>query len=369
MGISTLVVSDLDRFVEMKDFWDRELRDHVDDPFLFSSMIIEHWKFGQRVGEHPFLIIFLLDKTIAGFAPLRMRSRFGFRQIFSLDQYTPPVFFSNSHREIFVDILFDFLFKQLNCESADITFEDDYSIQRILETACRKKDLKYAKLPQEGRAIIPVETNLDSYRGSLDRKTLKEFGRFGRKLDRLGSWKIYCSNLDRSSIGKIWTVERYSWKVSLKGKENAIKDMGLDFCLKGVQRNDEDEHFFDSEVWFLELNNLPIAYVLVFKRNKTVFFAKTSFDTRFSSASPGKFLINDLIERTFRDNNAEKIDFISNLPFVRIWNPLVKQRTNFRISKANLLSKTYLLVFENPISQKAFQILEQLKWAKRTTLN
>jgi len=351
--------------VGMKDFWDRELRDRVDDPFLSGSMMIEHWKLGRRLGNHPFLIIFLLDDKIVGFAPLRMRSRFGFRHIFSLDQYAPPVFFSNSHREVCIDTIFDFLFKQLNCESADLTFEDDSSIQRILENACRKRDLDYAKLPQEGRAIIPVKTSLDSFRESLDRKTRKEFGRFGRKLDRLGSWKIYCSNLDRSSIEKIWAVERFSWKVDLQGKEKAMKDMGLDFCLKGVQRNSEGEHFFDSEVWFLDLNDVPISYVLVLKRNKTVFFAKTSYDSRFSSVSPGKFLINDLIERIFRDNTAEKIDFISNLSFVRVWKPLIKERINFRVLRHTFLSKAHLLVFENRISNKSLQILERFKWEKK----
>jgi len=49
-GISVLVVWDLDHFVNMESFWDRELCDRVDDPFLSGCMMDLHWKLGQRVG-------------------------------------------------------------------------------------------------------------------------------------------------------------------------------------------------------------------------------------------------------------------------------------------------------------------------------
>lgn len=87
MNISTLVVSDVDRFVVMQNFWDRDLEDHIDDPFLFSSLMIEHWKFSQRIGWHPFLMVFLSGKKVVGFAPLLMKSRFGFRFVSNFDQY------------------------------------------------------------------------------------------------------------------------------------------------------------------------------------------------------------------------------------------------------------------------------------------
>ena len=53
------------------------------------------------------------------------------------------------------------------------------------------------------------------------------------------------------------------------------------------------------KVWFLELNGLPIAYVLVFKHNHVLFFEKTSYDQRFKPVSPGNFLFNELIESIF----------------------------------------------------------------------
>jgi hypothetical protein len=41
MIISTLVISDIDQFIEMQDFWDQGVRANVDGPFLFSPSIVE----------------------------------------------------------------------------------------------------------------------------------------------------------------------------------------------------------------------------------------------------------------------------------------------------------------------------------------
>ena len=53
------MVWDLDCFVSMEAFWDRELCDHVDDPFLSGCLMDEYWKLGLRLGFRPFIMIFL----------------------------------------------------------------------------------------------------------------------------------------------------------------------------------------------------------------------------------------------------------------------------------------------------------------------
>jgi hypothetical protein len=365
MGISTLVISDIDHFAGMKDYWDRELKDHVDDPFLFSCMLIEQWKSNQKLGWHPFMMIFKSDAEIVGFAPLMMSTSFGFRQAANFDQYTCPDFFSGNIRETCMDSMISFLFRQLKCESANITLENESSNQRMLETVCKKKGFNHTKWPQEGQAIIPVETSLDSFRKSLKNKDRKKFEKISTKLDNLGSWQISRFDLDRSSIAKIEAVEGFSWKARLEGREKALKDTGLESVLKGVQSNGQGESFFESEVWTLELNDAPIAYVLAMKRNKTVFFAKTSYDSRFKELSPGLFLMNDLIERVFKNTTAEKIDFISNMPFTQVWKPLVRNRITFTILRNPYLSRARHLVFGNRISLKTSQILEKIGRKKR----
>ena len=62
---STLFVADIQQFIKMKDFWDREIQEHVDDPLLFSSMIIEQWKCSLKIGDHPFLLIVKKEERIS----------------------------------------------------------------------------------------------------------------------------------------------------------------------------------------------------------------------------------------------------------------------------------------------------------------
>ena len=251
--------------------------------------------------------------------------------------------------------------------SANLTFMAGSDNQKILEMVCKKRGLGVSRFVGAGEAIIPVLSSLEDFRGSLDRKVRKEFRRFGNKLDKLGSWSISCCGVDRNSVRKVWAVEKYSWKNELEGKKNAIKNWGIGLALSGAQRGNECGGFFDSELWFLDLNDMPIAYVLVLKRHQIVFFAKTSYDQRFRAASPGKFLMNALIERVFQDSLAKKIDFFSNLPFVRFWKPVVKKRVTIKIEKRSVLSGFLLLVFGNRFSSRFLKFVEQLQWKRKVS--
>ena len=365
LGVSVLVVWDLGRFVSLESFWDRELRDHVDDPFLSGCMMDLHWKLGQRVGFHPFMLVFLREGRIVGFAPLILRSRFNSRIVSNFDQYTCPDFFVDEYREVCVGKMVDFLFDRLKCVSVDLTFEDASTNQRMLEKVFKKRGLKFSRMPQEGQAIIPVNSSLDVFKGSLSGNTRNKFKRIGKKLDGLGSWKISCYDVDQNSIEKVWVVEKFSWKNVLQGKKKAIKDWGIEFALRGAQRGRSGEGFFDSELWFLEVNDIPIAYVLVLKHNQIVFLAKTSFDQRFRVVSPGVFLMNDVIEKVFQERSAKKINFFTNLSFVKIWKPIVKKRVTIKIEKKSFLSNILVLVFDNRFSSRFLKFVEQLKWRKK----
>jgi hypothetical protein len=362
MGISTLVVSDIDRFVGMRDFWDRQLMDRVDNPFSSGSLMIEHWKLGLRLGDHPFLIIFLLDDEIVGFAPLTMRSKFGFRQVSSLHTFIYPEFFHDDIREACLEEMVDYLFGRLNCKSVELTFKENSLNQNVLEKVCNKKGFTYSSFPEEGEAIISINNSFESFQKSLGCKVRKKFRKARKKV--VGSWEIYDSKFDSNSIKKIWEVEKHSWKNDLSGRDKAMKNWGLVIILEAVKQNGEGEPFFDSEVWFLDLDKITISYQLVLKRNGKAFFLKTSYDSRFKKIYPGKFLINELIERIFREQTVSEINFITNLPFVNDWKPSVRSRTKVKIERNTIKSKIQHLLFENRASYKIVNFFEDLKWKK-----
>ena len=91
---------------------------------------------------------------------------------------------------------------------------------------------------------------------------------------------------------------------------------------------------------------------------------KTSFDQRFRGVTPGKFLINELVKRVFVEQSVERIDFVSNQPFVKVWNPLIKDRMQIRIKKSPFVSEVRGLLFENQVFRRFITFLEVLKWKK-----
>lgn len=362
MSFSILVISDINHFVAMKKFWDNELNDHVNNPFLFNNMLVEHYKLSEKLGYRPFLVLFLAAGKIVGFAPLVIKSRFGARQASNLHEYIHTDFFEDYYREFCIDILIELLLERVKCNSVEFILEEGSINQRILKEICGKKGLSNWQVPAEGEAIIIVEGDLDSFQNSLTRNRRKNLKKIAKKIDTLGSWRICDAKLDSNSIAKIWEVEKHSWKKKLQGKEKAIKDWGLSLVLNSIYQTETS--IFDSKVWFLELENLPIAYQLVLKRKRTDYFIKTSFDSRFNHASPGIFLINHLIEQTFREKTADKIDFISNQPFVKSWKPTIKNRTKIIIQPNLSVSKIWRQFIENKFSYKIIESLEYLKWKK-----
>jgi hypothetical protein len=356
MNTSILIISKYDRFVEIKEFWDIKIREQVQNPHLYSCMLSELWKVAKTLGEKPLLIIFLLRNKIIGFAPLKIKSTFGFRKVSNLYKYIYPEVFENKYRKFCMDKMIDLLFNRFNCKSAEITFEEKSSNKKALENSCLRKGLYFKNCPMENsidnKAIIPIKTNLDDFQKALGKNARSNLKKTVNKLGRLGSWQVHKEELHNSSIKKIYDIEKHSWKNNLTGKNKLIKDQGLACTIRGITKNNETNSFFKSKAWFLEINGIPASYQLVLKHKKIAYFIKTSFDSRFKQASPGKFLMKCVIDQLFQEQTTEEIDFITNIPLVNIWKPVVKKRVTVKIEQNQLLSRIQNIIFENPINSK-----------------
>ena len=75
-------------------------------------------------------------------------------------------------------------------------------------------------------------------------------------------------------------------------------------------------------------------------------------------------VLNDLIEHFFREQNFEKIDFISNLPFFKTWKPMVRNRIMINIERKAFFMKFLLFIFENQISRFLIQKFKLLNLEK-----
>ncbi len=135
--------------------------------------------------------------------------------------------------------------------------------------------------------------------------------------------------------------------------------------MNASQPKGEVEPIYESEVWFLEVDGLAIAYRLVLVYKGTASFVKTSYNAQFKKFSPGKFLMNVAIRETFKKKiNVKKIDFITNLLVVQIWNPLCEHRTTVNIERNHLLSATLSFAYKNPIIRKFYSLTKKLFYHK-----
>jgi len=248
--------------------------------------------------------------------------------------------------------LLNVLFNNLNCRSANITFDTSSPNLKLIEKFCRDKKFSFREKPNFGREIIPVETSYDLYYNSLKNKIRKEFRRIKRNLDRSGSWKISCTGIHPESIKRVLAVDQKSWKAAWRAKNNWKEDAALRIILEASQPNGEVEPLYESKVWFLDVDGVAIAYLIVLSYKGTAVFIKTSFNAHFKRFSPSKFLINSVIREVFRKETVNKIDFVTNLPFIKAWKPLCEHRTRVIMEVNPFLSRVIRVVLRNPLMQK-----------------
>jgi len=339
MVISTRIITDFKDLLSIEHIWNLELVNSVKNPQLYSRLICGVMRDYETHGWTPLVFTFWSGNRIVGMAPLKMRKVFYTNYICSLadDVYSDFVFFDN-YRERCMNLLVDALFNRLNCRLAMISLDASSPNLKLLEKICLKKNISFSKKQNFGRAIIPVETGWNQFYNSLKNKVRKEFRRIERKLDRSGSWNVSCVAINSDSIKKILAVDQKSWKAKWRAKYNIEEDTLLRIISEASQPNGEVEPIYESQVWFLEVNGVEIAYQIVLFYKGTAVFMKTSFSEKFRSFSPGKFLINAVIREVFRKGTINKIDFVTNLPFVQDWKPLCEHRTLLTIEKNTFLS-------------------------------
>ncbi|HDQ05200.1 MAG TPA: GNAT family N-acetyltransferase [Candidatus Bathyarchaeota archaeon] len=344
MEISTRIITDFKDILNIERIWNLELVKSVENPQLYSRLFAGVMHSYESKGWTPLVITFWSDNRIVGMAPLKMRKVFSTNYVCSLldEAYSDFVFF-DKYQEYCMNMLVDILFNRLNCRLAIISLDTNSPNLKLLEKTCLKKNVPFSKKQNSGRAIIPVETTWEQFYKSLKGRARKEFRRIKRKLDSAVSWNVSCAEINDESIKKILAVDQKSWKAEWRAEHNLEEDPFLHTILEASQPDGEVEPIYKSEVWFLEANGEPIAYQIVQFYKGTAVLIKTSFDANFKRFSPGKFLINIVIREVFRKGTVNKIDFVTNLPFVQDWRPSCEPRTQVIIEENPFLSCAILL--------------------------
>jgi hypothetical protein len=165
------------------------------------------------------------------------------------------------------------------------------------------------------------------------------------------------TNEEEDVFRKIVEIEKASWKPEWNLRRYHVCKDGELFDLwkwsSLVIRTCPD---FKRTVRFLELNNHPIAYSLVFQHNETAYIYKTSYNDQYKRLYPGIYIINKTINDLFNLGNVKLIDFMTNKPFMTRWT--AKHLSRIRIS----LTKDFVpIALESTVQQPQIKrVMEHL---------
>lgn len=349
--IKTKIITNTQEILDNETAWNNFVTPK--NPLLYSKIFVGFMTFSRKKGWTPLIITFWSDQKIVGMAPLKIKPSFYSNQVRNLrdDLYSDFVF-SEKHRQTCMKLLIDLIFKHLNCKLASIVMDTNSANLKIFENECSKNKLTVTKKQDLGRAVIFLNSSYERFYSLLKNKTKKEFRRINRRLDELGSWKIYRAPITDETLETIIETDKKSWKETHRNKTKSKEDFMLRLFLESSLPGKFFPPAYTAELWFLKINNKTVAYQLVFHHFDVSIFLKTSFDDNFRQLSIGKFLMNQVIHETFKKKSTKKIDFITNLPFVKTWNPTCETRTRIFVDVNPLISKTFKILTQNRILQK-----------------
>jgi hypothetical protein len=323
----------------VEDAWNNFVRNHTENPFFLSSFLIGFLKHNLKQGWTPLMLVFLKNEAIIGLSSLATKRIFGMRVIkFSL----PPSFFPDfilepQYRDVCIEKAYDLLFNKLNCQLAILTLPVESPNLEKIKNANR---LRYSVIPQRGHRFIVVKNNWTEFERSQGKKFKQDLRRTERNLNRVGSWKVSTfngKNQESKIIRQILDIEHSSWKEEWRLKKAMKEDPIFKIVWNGTLRAAKLEEDFNWFIWFLELNALPIAYVLAIWYKRVIYFTKTSHNRWYRKFSPGVYILNAAMRDIFNAGETEKIDFHTDLPFLRTWSSSSLPRVSILVSKHKIL--------------------------------
>jgi len=200
-----------------------------------------------------------------------------------------------------------------------------------------------------GRRILPIRCTWTAFAAGQGKNFRKELRRVEHNLTKAGSWRIVCDDGNERSeaIQRIFFVERNSWKDRWRAQRGEGTDETLMIVLRAL-RNLSKEPRLKWNVWFLELGGKTIAYCITLEFGEVAFLVKTSYDENYKRFYPGIFLQNSIIHEMFNSERIKRIDFLSDLPYLKTWTNECIPRARVLLAKG-ILPTTMEFISENAI--------------------
>jgi hypothetical protein len=337
--LSFSAISDPLKILELREEIDAFVNKWSSNPFLLSGYLSRFMRSNRISGWTPFVLVAKADEKIVALAPLMIKKRLGMGFVRFSQNYwfTPDFVVDKQYREAFIDSVFEYLFRALNCQFASFCLSVLSQNLKTLKQLSKVNGVSFFAKNQPGYCVLPVECSWAEFQERKGRRRI--IRQIERKLNQLGPWKIECVEdvYNRPDVlERILDVEKMSWKESWRNGKQMSSDEDLLMIWEGSQIAANTKTGFKGSVWFLQINQETVAYSFVIRSKQTAFIAKTSYNNRFRKFYVGKYLMHSAIGSLFDENKVAAIDFMTDLPFMSFWSPLSFSRVEVDMTKGNL---------------------------------
>jgi len=342
MKVSIRAISDSRSLSEIEDEWNCMIDKHSESPNLLSGFVKQFIDSDSPRGWFPILLLITVNDRIVGASPFKIKTKLGFR----IAKFLPKLRFSqdlvaeDQYRDLCMAHTVDFLFKTLRCQVVDFLLPLESPNLRILKEKCQARGIRLDTRPQMGHSLLLVEHTWNEFEAFRGGNFRRKFKKIERNLTRFGSWRITSrekGNEESEVIKKILDVESTSWKEEERTQSGMEIDQDLQVIWNGALRTTQTVSDFNWKIWFLEAGEKTLAYAMIFIYKETAFIVKTSYDERYKRFYPGIFVINEAIRELFNERQVKRIDFLTDLPFMKTWTSLSLPRVGVVMSKRSIL--------------------------------
>jgi hypothetical protein len=313
------------------------------NPFIFSPFIKYAMQSNIHKGWIPTVLVSRTEQKIIGFAPLLLKQHIGVRVATSLLKFwlSPDFIIDDEYRENALTHILYVLLKKMRCKSISLYLPAESPNLQVLERACIINGIAFRKKTEQqfGHRVIPIQCSWDDFQKARGGSFRQRFRRMERRLNDVGEWKITLvenTNDEQSTndaFNKILDVEKMSWKETWRLQNKQTIDEDLLWIWKSSSSVENTNPDFKRKIWFLELNDQTVAYTLVIQYKGTAFACKTSYADQYRQLYLGVYVTNAAIKDLFNKKEVQRFDFMTNLPFCKIWSATYLPRVGYIISE------------------------------------
>jgi hypothetical protein len=367
LKISAKLITEMPEFEKIEKEFDDFVNKHSENPCISSIFLKEGAGLSRFRGWMPLIIVIYSSEKIIGIAPLAIRRKLGlsFAQFLFGPNWLMDFVIDDKYRELCVLQILQILTKTLKCEFIDLTFSEESHTVKPLELACRELGCYFRKEPAlfGGHRVVSVVGTWDEFTKARGKKFRAETKRVERKLKELDNWRVTCVEQikqDPQVCDKILKIDKLSWKEGFLSSQKVAYDPELAVSLNSIAETGKKSAFFKWRVYFLEVKEDAIAYVLVLQSKGTAIINRTSYNSAYKKFSPGMFLLNYTIRELFGDKSIRIIDFRADHPYQKTWATTSISRVDTMNRSGSLLLLIEKLIVKKVIRKRVDQIKQLL---------